>query len=166
MAISASLPIPADIEEMIEEARNINGIAGIPGGLVGNHADLPLIALIWVGLLLAIAERTNIRLDEEGATKIATAVASGVTSFAFGTKAATTVASWLLAIPSAGLSLLLGAGINAGLNWKLTDAFGKAVARYFLQIGAIADDEVAAQILWALVATQFGIPHNNPNVVD
>jgi hypothetical protein len=97
-------------------------------------------------------------MDEQTAKKLAIAVATGAGSFIVGTKAAATLGAWLLALPTAGASLVANMAVNATLNWKFTQAFGRAVALYFLQTGEIETSDVVVKILIALVGLQFGIP--------
>jgi hypothetical protein len=104
-------------------------------------------------------------LDEQTAKKIALAVATSVGSFVAGTKIAAWAFGWILAIPSAGVSLVAGMAGNAALNAKVTNAVGKAVALYFLQTTEIESSDVIIAILVALVGTQFGIPSGRHDII-
>jgi len=105
-------------------------------------------------------------MDKDTARKLVFATATGVASFGTGAKIAATVAGWLLAIPSGGLSLALGMAGNAALNAKLTHAYGQAVARYFLQTEGFDDGDLIIEVLVALVAANFGVKVNSAYVTN
>jgi uncharacterized protein (DUF697 family) len=141
------------------------GAVGLVGGAIGPGADLPIIAPVWIGMTIALADQAGSAMDKETAKKIVYATATGVGSFVAGSKIAATVAGWLFAIPSGGLSLGLCMAGNAFLNGKLTHAYGKAVALYFLQTEGLDDGDLTVQVLIALVAVQMGLPSGNPDVI-
>jgi uncharacterized protein (DUF697 family) len=162
---SASYPIPQDMIETIDNCTAGLGLVGLAGGAIGPGADLVVIAPVWIGMTVALADQAGAAMDKETAKKIVYATATGVGSFVAGTKIAATVAGWLLAIPSAGLSLGLSMAGNALLNGKLTHAYGMAVALYFLQTDGLDDGDLTVQVLIALVAVQMGFRPGNPNVI-
>jgi len=161
---SASFPVPSNITEIINGCTAGLGAVGVIGGAIGPGADLAVIGPVWIGMTLAIADAADITMDQNMAKKIVYATATGVGSFAGGAKIASTVAAWLLAIPSAGASLLISMAGNAALNAKLTHAYGMAVARYFLQTDDFDNGDVVVQVLLALIALQFGLGIDNPYV--
>jgi uncharacterized protein (DUF697 family) len=164
MAYSASYPIPRNMLNTIEGCAGGLGGVGIFGGLAGPGADLVVIAPVWAGMVVTLAVQAGKNMDKETAKKLTIAVATGVGSFALGTKVGATVLGWLLAIPSAGLSLAASAAANAALNAKFTHAYGKAVALYFLQTDSIDSIDVMTQVLISLVAIQFGFSPDGTNV--
>jgi uncharacterized protein (DUF697 family) len=161
---TASFPVPVNIREIINTCTAGLGAVGVVGGAIGPGADLLVIGPVWVGMTVAIADAAGITLGESNAKKIAYAAATGVGSFAGGAKIASTVAGWILALPTAGASLLLCIAGNAALNAKLTHAYGTSVAQYFLQTHDIDDSDLVIQILLALIAIQIGMDLNSPYV--
>lgn len=164
MSFSASYPIP---EEMLDTVRACTiglGAVGIPGGVLGPGSDLIVIAPVWAGMVVRLAMQSGHHLSESTAKKLAIVVATGCGSFAFGTKVASTIAAWVLALPTAGMSLAANVTANVALNAKFTHAFGMATARYFLQSESFDGTDVAAQIIIALVAWNFGIHLSHPDV--
>jgi uncharacterized protein (DUF697 family) len=164
MQYSASYPIPQKMRDTINNCVGGLGAVGVVGGAIGPGADLVVIAPTWVGMTCTLAAQAGQRMDEDTAKKLAVAVATGAGSFAIGTKIAATVGGWLLALPSGGLSLFLAMAGNAALNAKFTDAYGKSVARYFLQ-RKTNDNELAAKILIAMLAIQFGVSSPSSDVI-
>jgi uncharacterized protein (DUF697 family) len=134
---SASHPIPSDMKETIENCTVGLGAVGIIGGAIGPHADVAVIAPVWIGMAGALAEQAGSAMDEATLRNLVYATAAGAVGFGVGTKIASTVAGWLLAIPSGGLSLAIGMAGNAALNAKLSHSFGSAVARHFLQTNRV-----------------------------
>jgi hypothetical protein len=119
---SASYPIPQKMMDTINNCTLGLGGVGIVGGAIGPGADLIVIAPTWVGMTCTLAAQAGDSMEEDTAKKIAIAVATDVGGFVIGSKIAATVAGWLLALPSAGLSLGLSMAGNAALNAKMTDA--------------------------------------------
>lgn len=164
MGYSASFPIPENMKDTINNCTGGLGAVGVVGGAFGPGADLIVIAPTWAGMVVSLAAQAGSSMDAHTAKKLAIAVATGVGSFALGTKVAATAAGWLLAIPSGGLSLVLSMAGNAALNAKFTHAFGTATALYFLQTDDIDSVEVITQVLIALVGLQFGISTNRRDI--
>lgn len=162
---SASYPIPQSMQDIIDGCTAGLGLVGIVGGAIGPGADLIVIAPTWVGMIVALADRAGSAMDEHTAMKIAKASAVGIGAFVGGAKIAATVGGWLLAIPSFGLSLGLSMAGNAALNAKVTNAFGKSVARYFLQTEGFESTDLIIEILTAMVSTQFGFSSTSHRVV-
>ncbi len=165
MSYSASYPIPEDMLETINSCTLGLGAVGIVGGALGPGSDLIIIAPVWAGMVAALAGQAGTSMDEQTAKKLCVAVATGVGTFVAGTKIASTAAAWLLALPTAGASLVANMAANAGLNAILTRKFGRAVALYFLQASKIESIEVIAGILIALVGLEFGVPTSRCDVV-
>lgn len=164
MTYSLSFPIPQNMLDTIENCTVGLGGVGIIGGALGPGADLVIIAPTWAGMTIVLADQAGHSMSKQTAKKIAIAVATGVGSFAAGAKIAATVGGWLLALPTAGISLVLSCAGNAALNAKFTDAFGKAVASFFLQTDEIPTTDVVVQVLIALISVQFGLPSSHPDV--
>src|SRR5271166_2689831 len=156
MAYSKSYPIPQNMLNTINGCTAGLGVVGIAGGAIGPGADL---------MVVALAGQAGTSMDNQTAKKLCVAVATGVGTFFAGTKIASTVAAWLLALPTAGLSVIANMGANAALNATLTRAFGRAVALYFLQADKIESVDVAARILIAFVGLEFGIPTSRSDIV-
>jgi|SRR5271166_2029602 len=165
MAYSKSYPIPQNMLNTINGCTAGLGVVGIAGGAIGPGADLIVIAPVWTGMVVALAGQAGTSMDNQTAKKLCVAVATGVGTFFAGTKIASTVAAWLLALPTAGLSVIANMGANAALNATLTRAFGRAVALYFLQADKIESVDVAARILIAFVGLEFGIPTSRSDIV-
>jgi uncharacterized protein (DUF697 family) len=165
MAYSKSYPIPENMLNTINGCTAGLGAAGIVGGVVGPGADTIVIIPVWVGMVIALVGQAGASMDNQTAKKLCMAVLTGVGTFALGTKAASTFAAWLFALPTAGLSLVANAGVNGALNATLTRAFGRAVSRYFLQTHEIENWEVAALIIAALIGTEFGIPTSRSDII-
>ncbi len=165
MSYSKSYPIPQEMLDTINVCTGGLGAVGIVGGAIGPGADLVIIAPVWAGMVVKLADQAGTRMDNQTAKKLCVAVATGVGSFMAGTKMASTAAAWLLALPTAGLSLLASMGVNAGLNATLTRAFGRAVALYFLQTDKIESADVIAGLIIALVASQLGVPTSGADIV-
>jgi uncharacterized protein (DUF697 family) len=161
---SASYPVPQRMIATIENCTVGLGAVGVFGGLFGPGTDLVIIAPTWIGMTIALADQAGVSMDEATAKKLVYATVTGVGSFAAGAKIAATVAGWLLAIPSAGLSLGLSMAGNAALNAKFTHAYGLAIARYFLQTDGLEDGDLTIKVLIALVAVQFGFRPDDPSV--
>lgn len=104
MSYSASYPIPENMQNTIDACTAGLGAVGVVGGAIGPGADLVAIAPTWIGMAISLASQAGASMDEHTAKKLAMAVATGVGSFAVGTKIAATVAGWLLALPTAGLA--------------------------------------------------------------
>lgn len=163
-AFSASYPIPSNMIDTIENCTLGLGAVGVVGGAIGPGADLVAIAPTWIGMTIALADQAGHHMQEDTARKIVFAVATGVGSFTAGTKIAATVAGWLFAIPSGGVSLALCMAGNAVLNGKMTHAYGKSVAQYFLQSGPKDDGDLIVQVLLALLAVHMGFGSSSPYV--
>jgi uncharacterized protein (DUF697 family) len=162
---SASYPVPQGMIDIIENCTAGLGAVGVVGGLVGPGTDLVIIAPTWIGMTIALADQAGAAMDEATAKKLVLATATGVGSFAAGAKIAATVAGWLLAIPSAGLSLGLSMAGNAALNAKFTHAYGMAIARYFLQTDGVEDGDLIVKVLIALVSVHFGFRPDGPYIM-
>jgi uncharacterized protein (DUF697 family) len=165
MAYSNSYPIPQHMLDTIGTCTAGLGGVGILGGAIGPGADLVVIAPVWAGMVVRLANQAGRNMDQQTAKKLCMTVATGVGTFVAGTKIASTVAGWLLALPTAGLSVVANMTANAALNAALTRAFGRAVALYFLQTGEIERLDVAARILVTLVGVQLGVPTSTPDIV-
>jgi len=164
MAISASYPVPEEMQFSINTCSASLGVVGLTAALVP-HLDLAIIAPVWLGLTIDLGEKAGVHLEHQMAKKICMAVATGVISYVGGAKLATAIFGWLALIPSAGASLALTTAANVALNAKLTHAYGNAVARYFLQVEDLNDVDLAIAVLTALVAVQFGVPSPSEHVV-
>jgi hypothetical protein len=162
---SASYPIPSNMAETIENSTLGLAGVGIVGGAIGPHADVAIIAPVWIAMAVKLASQAGSAMDKATISKLIYATATGVAGFAAGTKIVSTVAGWLLAIPSGGLSLAIGMVGNAALNAKLTKSFGEALARFFLQTHDVDHGETAVAVLTALIGRDFGIKINNDYVV-
>lgn len=163
---SASYPIPSNMTATIEHCTLGLGAVGIVGGAIGPHADVGIIAPVWIGMAAALADQAGVAMNEGTLRKLVYATATGVVGFGVGTKIVSTVAGWLLAIPSGGLSLAIGMAGNAALNAKLTHSFGRAIARYFLQADEIDNGELAVAVLTALIGRDFGISIHCDHVIS
>jgi len=141
------------------------GGVGILGGAIGPGADLAIIAPTWVGMVCTLAAQSGSSMSQHTAKKLAMAVATGCGTFVVGTKIASTVFAWVLALPTAGMSVAANMAANAGLNAKLTHAFGTATARFFLQTSSIDNTDLAIQVIIALVGLEFGIPTSRDDVI-
>jgi len=151
-----SIPISAEINELIEGHAKAMGAVGGVAGPFGAGIDIPVIAADWSVLAVCLANETDLQLDRQAALKLTTAVATGVGAFVAGTKIASTVLGWVLAPLTGFASVAASAAFNGGLNYVLTAAFGRACARYFLQTDEIGTVEVVAAILIGLIAADMG----------
>lgn len=107
-----------------------NGLAAAaaagPLGAITGPFDAAAIGGIWSTMLLAIADKSNHKLDEHFCAKFITTVGTGSLSYYGGCKAA----SYLFhLIPGAGT--LLAMGISTTLNVLFTYKFGAAVTKLF-----------------------------------
>lgn len=155
MSISASYPIPRPMLDTIDRCAAGLGLLGVFSGPLGAGTDLAVIAPTWAAMVTALASQAGAHLDRDTAMKLTMVVATGAGTFFAGTKLASSILGWLLAIPSAGVSLVAMAAANAALNVKFTSAFGKATARYFLQADRIGASDVAFETIKALVAAEL-----------
>ena len=158
---SASYPIPSEMQAIIDTHTVGLGAVGVLGGIVGPHADLPVIAASWVAMTIDLADKAGHKMDEQAVKKICLAVATGAGTFLAGTKIASTAAGWIGAFFTAGISLVISAGGNAALNAAFTRAYGKSCARYFLQSEKIHGFEVVVAALVALMGAEMGIDMGN-----
>jgi uncharacterized protein (DUF697 family) len=165
MAYSRSYPIPENMLDTITKCTTGLGAVGIVGGAIGPGADLIVIAPVWAGMVVTLANQAGASMDNQTAKKLCVAVATGVGTFVGGAKVASTVASWLFALPTAGLSIAANIAANAALNAALTRAFGRAVALYFLQTHEIESVDVVARILIALVGLEFGVSTSRSDIM-
>jgi hypothetical protein len=157
MSISASYPIPQNMQDTINGCSAGLGAVGVLGGLIGPGTDLVPIALTWVGMVVTLAEQAGTNMDRQTAKKVCVATAMGIGTFVLGTKVASTIGGWLLAPFTGGLSLFANVTANVALNASLTRYFGRAVARYFLQTEKIEDLDLMVKILVALIGIDFGV---------
>lgn len=157
------IDIPSEMLETIENHSLTLGGVGTVGGLFGPGADLFVIIPAWVHMTISLADKADTYMSEQTAKKIATAVATGAGTIMAGAKAASTILSWLTAIPTFGLSLLASSIANTTLNYTFTQTYGRAVARLFLQTTEISDTETMIKILIALVGAELGFstPHDH-----
>ncbi len=155
--ISKTHPIPKDMQNIITTHTASLGVVGVGGGLLGPGADLPVIASSWVGMTVQLADEAGHHMKKDTVKKICLAVATGAGSFLAGSKIASTVFGWVTAAFTAGASLVVSAAGNAALNASFTRAYGRACAKYFLQVEEFDNFEVMVQVLVALLGNEMGI---------
>ena len=148
--------IPDNMLSVINNCTTGLGIAGIGGGLIGAGTDLIVIAPVWVGMTVNLAEKAGHHMTEQTAKKIALAVCTGAGTFIAGTKIASSVLGWIGAAFTFGASLALSAAANAALNASFTKAYGKAAARFFLKTTQISNIEVMVSVIIALMGADLG----------
>lgn len=148
--------IPDDMSRIIDNCTAALGGVGLVGGLIGPGADLAVIAPVWVGMTVKLANKAGQSLSDQTAKKIAMAVCTGAGTFIGGAKVASTVLAWLTAPLTLGASLAVNAGANAALNAAFTRSYGRACARFFLANERISNTDVAVRILIALVGMDYG----------
>jgi hypothetical protein len=163
--ISATFPIPENMEKIIKFHTVGLGVVGVGGGLLGPGADLPVIAASWVAMTLDLGGAAGLTLKEQAVKKICLAVSTGAGAFLAGTKIAATAAGWITAWFTAGASLVISAAGNAALNAAFTRAYGRACARYFLQADEIDDFEVVVQVLITLIGAEMGIKMGSSDLI-
>ncbi len=96
--------------------------AGIPGAFVPS-LDIAAISTAWVGMMLAIANNSNRKLNHSTALKFATGILAGAAGYIGGSKLFT----WALnLIP--GLGIVAAVGINSLLNFLYTFRLGRFIA--------------------------------------
>lgn len=161
---SASYAIPQNMRDTINNCTIGLGVVGIPAGMIGPGTDLAVIAPAWGVMTATLAGQAGHTMNEDTAVKLAVAVATGAGAFVAGSKVASSLLGWLLAIPTVGLSLVAAGAANAALNASFTKVYGESVARYFLQTKTDST-EAAVKVLIGLVAVGLGLPSPSPYVV-
>lgn len=156
MSLNPRAPIPEKMKSIIKTCANGLGGVGIFGGLAGPGADLAIIIPTWVGMTMALADEANHTMSTQTAKRIALAVTTGLGAFMGGTKLASTGIAWLTAPFTGGASLAIAAAANAALNLTITRAYGRAVARYFIQVDEIDAIDVIITILISFVKSDLG----------
>lgn len=121
------MSIPDNMRECVKNHANLAAGVGVVSSPFA-HADIPVMVGIWVDMMLKLAAMSSKPLDREAAKKIAVSVVVGVATAQAAIKTVTTVGQWLLAIPTAGVSLLFGAAANGGLNYTTTRVVGMEAA--------------------------------------
>jgi len=159
---SLRLQIPSAMEDTITTTTAASGF----GGLFGPAADLPIQAAIYIASGMTLADQAGHYMTEETMKKIAYGVSLGIVNIFVAAKIGTAVVSWLAAIGTGGLSLLVGAAANGAISAKLANAYTRALALYFIQTDSISDSDLAIEILLALIAVQFGLSSNRSDVIS
>lgn len=150
-SFSSSYVIPDRMEEIIRLHITGNGAVGLVGGIAGPGADLPMIAMSWVGMTITLAEEAGHTMDNQTAKKICLAVATGTSSMITGSKIFAAAAGWIGSVFTGGASLAVASASNAALNAYFTRTYGRACARYFLQTDEIDTANEMVRIMISLM---------------
>lgn len=150
-------PIPDRMKNIINISSKGLGGVGVLGGLAGPGADVPLIAGVWIAMTAELADEAGLSMSSNDIKKVVLAVSSGIGAMLAGTKIASTAIAWLTAPFTLGASLAISAGANATLNYAITKAYGRAVARYFLQTKEISNTKVIAKVLISMIVVDLGL---------
>lgn len=118
------MAIAEKYRQIVKNSTLAAGGIGVIGAFMP-AADLAAMTTLWVKITLDIAEKSGHKLDQAYATKMVTAVLTGVAGYVGGSK----ILTWVLqGIPVANLA---GMGINAGLNALYTYRMGHALSSLF-----------------------------------
>ena len=151
--------IPQSMQSIIKFHTNAMTAVGVPGGLVGAGADVPVIAASWTNMTINLAAEAGHHLDSQTAKKLAMALATGIGTFAVGMKGASMVLGWLGAVVTGGTSLALSVAANVALNRMLTRQYGQAVAIYFLETEKISNADAMAKIIYQIYRAKTGFTY-------
>lgn len=126
------MAIPEEMKECVLNHANLAaGIGAATGGFIP-HADIPAMIGIWVDMLAKLSIMSGRELNAETAKRMAVTVCVGVGLAQGAVKTVTAVGTWLLAVPSLGLSFLFGAAANSGLDYATTRVVGMQAAELLM----------------------------------
>jgi uncharacterized protein (DUF697 family) len=114
-----------DYQDIVKNAVRASAAAGVPGAFSAG-ADIAGLAVVWGGMMLAIAKRSGHELDRTMAIKVASSAIASVAAYATGIKLASMA---FHAIPGAGTAAAVG--ISSGLNMLFTLKFAKVLVKNF-----------------------------------
>ncbi|HKH48047.1 MAG TPA: hypothetical protein VKM72_25590 [Thermoanaerobaculia bacterium] len=143
------MAIDQKYRDVVRNATLAAGAAGIPGAF-SFGADVTAMAATWGTMIVAIAKRSNHRVDPAFAAKLASGVLTGVAGYVTGSKIATTAMSL---IPG---GVLLAVGVNSGLNSLFTYRLGLALSKLFDKGKLDASDATTA--VTTLLSLMIGLP--------
>jgi uncharacterized protein (DUF697 family) len=117
--------VPDKYRGIVGAGAKAAGAIGVPGAF-SFGLDVTVMGVIWTSMVLAIAEKSQHKVDKAFAIKLTTGVLAGVAAYVGGSKLAMKL---LHLIPVAGS--LAAIGVNSSLNYLFTYKFGNAMAKLF-----------------------------------
>jgi hypothetical protein len=119
------MAIPKEYRGIVGTGARAAGVAGVPGAF-SFGLDVIAMGSIWTAMIIAIAGKSNHKIDKAFAAKITSGVLAGVAAYLTGSKIAMKIFHF---IP--GIGTLSAIGINSSLNYLFTYKFGSAIVRLF-----------------------------------
>lgn len=161
-----NISIPDDMMAIINDCTAGLAGVGLVGGAIAPHADLIVIAPVWVNMTIKLADKAGASLSEQTAKKIALAVFAGAGAFVSGVKMASFVFGWVGALFTMGGSVAVSAVANAAINAAFTRSYGRAAAKFFLATDQIGGIDKAMKILIALAGADYGFKTPYDNLIE